>query len=146
MKDHSIYLELLGTSWLLVPYFSIGWYLFDLLEIGDYIGLATGFWKERYANHLKSFRHSKYSKDTRLSTHLWKLKGTDNQMPKLQWSVMKKSSPYSNISKRCMICLNEKLAIIQFEDHANLINKRNEAISKCLHQDKYLLKNYKSKD
>ena len=111
-----------------------------------YIGLATGFWKERYANHLKSFRHSKYAKDTRLSTHLWKLKGTNNQMPKLRWSVMKKSSPYSNISKRCMICLNEKLAIIQFEDHANLINKRNEAISKCLHQDKYLLKNYKSKD
>ena len=75
-------------------------------------GLATGFWKERYANHVKSFRHSKYSRDTRLSTYLWKLKDTDNQMPKLQWSVMKKSSAYSNISKRCMICLNEKLAII----------------------------------
>ena len=26
---------------------------------------------------------------------------------------------------------------IAFEDQANLINKRNEAISKCLHQDKY---------
>ena len=35
-----------------------------------YIGLSAGLWKERYANHIKSFRHEKYSKDTRLSTYI----------------------------------------------------------------------------
>jgi hypothetical protein len=40
-----------------------------------YIGMtaATTF-KERYANHISSFRHKKDSNKTELSKHIWKLK------------------------------------------------------------------------
>ena len=47
-----------------------------------------------------------------------------------------------NITKRCLLCLHEKLAIITFKDQDNLLNKR----SKLRHENKFLLSNYKSND
>ena len=50
---------------------------------------------------------------------------------------------YSNISKRCLPCLHEKLAIINIKDQDNLLNKRSELMNKCGHEHKFLLSNYK---
>ena len=41
------------------------------------------------------------------------------------------------------LCLLEKLYIIDFIDSNRLVNKRNEFISGCKHQNKLLLKNVK---
>ena len=46
---------------------------------------------------------------------------------------------YSNITKRCPLCLQEKLAIISYEKPEELLNKRSELISKCRHQNKFLI-------
>ena len=54
--------------------------------------------------------------------------------------------PYKNTTKRCMLCLQENLAIITYPNHNDLLNKGTELISKCRHQSKYLLKNYDTKD
>ena len=43
----------------------------------------------------------------------------------------------------CKLCLLEKLYIIDFIDNNRLLNKRNEFISGCKHQNKLLLKNVK---
>ena len=67
-------------------------------------------------------------------------------MPTLKWSVVKFVPPYSNISKKCLLCLHEKLEIVNFEDQDHLLNKRSELISKCRHANKYLLRNYKAND
>ena len=48
-------------------------------------------------------------------------------------------------SKRCLQCLNEKLAIALHKDD-NMLNKRSEIISKCRHRNKYMLASYDSKD
>ena len=52
---------------------------------------------------------------------------------------------YNQSSKRCLLCLNEKLAIALHGDD-NMLNIRSEVISKCRHRNKYMLANYDSKD
>lgn len=111
-----------------------------------YIGATAGEWKKRYRNHVKSFNNPKYREETSLSIHNWKIKESLDQFPKLEWSIVKSCKPYSNISKRCSLCLNEKLMIISSINSPDILNKRSEATSKCLHEDKYLLKNFKDKD
>ena len=108
-----------------------------------YIGLAED-WKARYGNHTKSFKHKKYANETSLSSYVWELKDK-GKTPSLTWSIVKSIPSYTNISKRCLLCLHEKVAIITYENQRELINKRNEMISKCPHENKYLLKNYKNK-
>ena len=43
----------------------------------------------------------------------------------------------------CYLCLNEKLFIIEHQAN-NLLNQRNELISKCRHKNKFNLMNYKT--
>ena len=67
------------------------------------------------------------------------------EMPRIKWSIIKTAPAYNNISKRCTLCLQEKLHIIEFPDQKNLLNRRSELVSKCRHTNKYLLKNFKNK-
>ena len=53
---------------------------------------------------------------------------------------MRCAIPYSNISKKCFLCLHEKLVIITYPRQHELLNKRSEVFCKCLHENKYLLK------
>ena len=46
-------------------------------------------------------------------------------------------------SKRCSLCFNEKLKILDKEN--NLLNKKSEIISKCQHQNNYMLQTLASK-
>ena len=50
--------------------------------------------------------------------------------PKVKWEIVTKCIPYNQKTKRCLLCLNEKLAIATYKEH-NLLNKRNEITSKC---------------
>ena len=49
--------------------------------------------------------------------------------PKVKWETVKKCLSYNPQTKQCLLCLNEKLEIATCKDH-NLLNKRNEIISK----------------
>ena len=51
-----------------------------------------------------------------------------------------RARPYHNSSKRCDLCLAEKLHIIKRSNN-NLLNKRSELVSKCRHENKFYLKN-----
>ena len=46
---------------------------------------------------------------------------------------------YNPTSKRCNVCLTEKLEILDDPDK-NLLNKTSEIISQCRHKNKYRLK------
>ena len=63
----------------------------------------------------------------------------------LKWSIVKCVTSYSHILKNFLLCIQEKLEIVNFEDQDHLLNKRSELISKCRHANKYLLLNYKAK-
>ena len=67
-----------------------------------------------------------------------------NEMPTLKWSIVKSVPSYSNISKRCLLCLHKKLEIVNFGDQDHLLNKHSDLIAQCRHANNYLLHNCKS--
>ena len=75
--------------------------------------------------------------ETELSKHVWNLKdhGLDSNLSR---GMHKMASPYQCSSKRCDLCLPEKVSII-CADPDTLLNKRTELISKCRHRNKFLL-------
>ena len=59
----------------------------------------------------------------------------------LDWSILDKAKRYSQSSKELMLCLTEQQQIIF--STKNLLNKRNELLTKCRHENKFYLANYK---
>jgi hypothetical protein len=102
-----------------------------------YIGLTELTFKKRYYNHVQSFKKEAKKHSTELSRYVWQLK-KKKKPHTISWSIVTKARPYSNGSKRCDLCLTEKLAIIN-ADKQNLLNKRSELISKCRHENKFYL-------
>ena len=74
------------------------------------------------------------------------IKDKYKETPSLKWSVVKPVPGYSKITIKCLLCIHEKLEIINYPNQEELLNKRSELISKCHHVNNYLLSNYESKD
>lgn len=96
----------------------------------------------RYNNHNKSFNNRKYQSETELSSYIWNLKDKNTQFS-IKWRTAATAQPYRCGSRRCDLCLTEKVIIVT-SDPDKCINKRDELVSKCRHQNKYKLKNFKS--
>ena len=109
-----------------------------------YIGLAETTFKQRFANHTKAFKHSKYEHNTELSKYVWKLKAVDI-VPIVKWSILKTVNSVPKLNN-CKLCLSEKLYIIESLGDNDMLNKRSEFVSKCRHLNKYVLKNLKRSD
>ena len=106
-----------------------------------YYGTSEGTFKQRYGNHKKSFNHEKHRTDTELSKEYWRLKELKAQ-PQVQFSILKRCPPTKRTGI-CYLCLNEKLFIIEHQGN-DLLNQRNELISKCRHKIKFKLMNHKT--
>ena len=73
-----------------------------------YIRLTENDFKTRYRNHTTSFQHTKHRNSTELSKHIWTLK--ENIIDHfISWRIPSWRSPYNSASKRCNLCLKEKL-------------------------------------
>ena len=59
----------------------------------------------------------------------------------LDLRILQKAKPYSRASKKCMLCLTEKYHVIF--STKNLLNKDNEMVTKCRHENKFYLANQK---
>ena len=106
----------------------------------DYIGLTEPPFKLRHANHMTSFRHEKYASRTELSKHVWGMKQRQEDFT-VKWSILEKARAYSNTTKRCNLCISEKLQIITAEKSRRL-NSRCEIVSKCRHANKFTISNF----
>ena len=104
-----------------------------------YIGLTEGTFKSRYYGHTNSFSHEKNENSTELSKKVWELKRKNTDF-KLSWRIIDKATPYKGGSAVCNLCLTEKYHILT-SNSKNLLNSRHELVSKCRHQNKFLLKN-----
>ena len=109
-----------------------------------YIGIAETTFKKRFSNHKKSFKIERYHKETELSKEVWDIKRR-NFTPTVTWQIIKSLNMSNNTNTRCLLCLNEKLEILTYQQN-NLLNQRNELISKCRHLNKKTLKHFDSKD
>ena len=109
----------------------------------NYIGLTEGTFKQRYTQHKLSFRNRNHSNSTELSKHIWTLKDNNTNFT-INWSILATAPACSNKSKRCHLCLTEKLYLIRAEK-PSLLNKRSELISKCRHENMFYLANFTSR-
>lgn len=105
-----------------------------------YIGATEPSFKARFANHQTSLRHEKYRNATELSKYAWQLKEKGKDFS-ISWKILQRARPYSNIAKRCSLCLAEKTSIILAKD-PGILNSRTELVSKCRHANKFKLKNF----
>ena len=109
-----------------------------------YYSVCETAFKLRYANHKKTFNNIKYQTDTELSNEYWNIISA-NKTSNVSWEILGTHKSYKQSSKRCLLCLNEKLAIALHKDD-NMLNKRPEIISKCRHRNKYMPASCDSKD
>ena len=114
---------------------SIKSYIYTSSNSFVYYRTSEGEFKSRYNNHTKSFKQRECMNEIELSKHVWNLKahGLDNNLP---WEIQEKASLYQCDSKRCDLCLSEKVSMI-CADPDTLLNKRTELISKCRHRNKF---------
>ena len=94
-----------------------------------YFGSCETTFKKQFSNHKKSFNLKEYKNETELSNEIRQIKNSADH-PKVKWKIVKKCIPYSPQTKCCLLCLNKKLENAAYKEH-NLLNKRNEIVSKC---------------
>ena len=103
-----------------------------------YIGATAPTFKLRLGNHTKSFRHLHYSKDSKLSKHIWSLK-RQNADYDTKWKIISKvKQPFNPVTGVCHLCTEEKYQII-FNSELGSLNKRDEMKNHCRHKTKFLL-------
>ena len=61
--------------------------------------------------------------------------------PSDRFSVISKQKEYNPETKKCYLCLKEKLEIMKVIENPNNINKKSELMGYCLHRYKSLLSN-----
>ena len=102
------------------PYiFTGGVTISDTTKQETYVGSTENQFKTRYRSHLSSFKNSKYRNSTELSKYIWTLKDTNVQYS-IKWKVIKRCRPYSNISKRCYLCLHENFVVMYHPELCSL--------------------------
>ena len=110
-----------------------------------YYGACSTTFKDRLANHKKSFKNEEYRHETELSNEFWRTKKKRKKEPIVKWEIAQRCSAYNQTTGRCTLCLHEKLKIATHAGN-NLLNKRNELVSKCRHQGKYALSKFDARD
>ena len=113
-------------------------------ETKVYYGICDATFKLRYANHKKSFSHRNHKLDTEISNKFWRIKDNKHNA-NITWEILGRHQAYNTSSKRCSLCLNEKLKIVLQRDN-NMLNRQTEILNKCRHKNKYVLTSYDSKD
>ena len=100
------------------------------------IRLCDTTFKLRYRNHICSFKNEQYRHATELCKYIWNLKGQSVKY-NIKWKKVKQARLYSNVNKKCNLCLWEKYFIICQPNTATL-SKRSELTSYCRHSKKFL--------
>ena len=107
----------------------------------NYIGMTQGPFKDREREHHNSFTNTKKKNSSKVATHMWLERENGEDPSTISWSVIDRAPAYRNGDLHCRLCLTEKYHII-FQPFTKL-NKRNEIISKCRHENKFRLCNFK---
>ena len=111
-------------------------------EVGDpetYIGMTSTHFKERLANHDKSFNHLKYSTETSLSKFIWKLKGKKIGYS-INWRIVDRAPVFNPVTRVCKLCTLEKFYIL-YRPELSSLNQHDEIFKPCPHRFAPLLEN-----
>ena len=113
----------------------------DIIENHLYcIGLTENAFKDRFYKHKNSFKYESKRNATELSNFVWENKHANTET-NLVWNVLDKAGAYKQEAERYLLCLTDKYHIIFSK--LNLLNSRNELVTKCRHENKFYLANFK---
>ena len=90
----------------------------------NYYGTCEKSFKERYNNHTSSFKNKSRQKSTELSNYIWELNENAENYT-IYWLIAMKAHPYICGTRKCDLCLCEKLMIAR-ANSASLLHKRDE--------------------
>ena len=105
-----------------------------------YIGLTESFFEDRLYKHKNLFKYENKRNATELSDFIWDQKSKNIDVS-LEWSILEKATIFTRF-KELYALLNREVPHLIFGTYH--LNKHNELISKCRHENKYYLSNYKS--
>ena len=104
-----------------------------------YIGSTEGQFKKRQYQHKSDFKYEKNKNKTTLAHYVWTMKEKGKE-PNVTWEIVKKCNKYRCGSKKCDLCLTEKLEILKGRKNGErMLNKRSELMNKCRHKRKFIL-------
>ena len=111
-------------------------------EYSHYIALTENTFKDRLYKHKNSFRYERKKNATELSNFAWENKHANTETS-LEWisRVLDKAKSYKPGSRKCMLCLIKKYHILFSK--LNLLNLHSELVTRCRHENKFYLSNYK---
>ena len=101
-----------------------------------YTGVTARSFKVRFYEHNTDMRKVNSRIKSNLSSHVWDLKDSGINF-KVSWKTKERSSAYNSTTKKCRICLKEKLHILYKREGATL-NRRSEIFNTCRHRTKNL--------
>ena len=101
-----------------------------------YVGCTNTSFKTRYRNHMSDFNLA-HRKGTELSKYYRQLK-REGITPIVRWSILSKADPYSNVNRRCNLCIEERF-IIRFRPQMASLNKKDDLVSSCRHKKTFLI-------
>ena len=93
-----------------------------------YLWTVEGDFKNRYYNHISSFKTKTKMYKTTLARYVWGLKQRQNITTALKWYIVKYVPSYSNITKSYVLCLHEKFEILTYPNQDELWNKRSNEL------------------
>ena len=105
-----------------------------------YICLTENTFKDRLYKHKNSFGYESKKNAAELSNILWENKHANTETS-LEWKILDKAKSYQSGSRKSLLCLTEKYHILFSK--LNLLNSRSELVTKCRHENKFDLSNYK---
>ena len=93
-----------------------------------YLWTVEGDFKNRYYNHISSFKTKTKMYKTTLARYVWGLKQRQNITTALKWYIVKYVPSYSSITKSYVLCLHEKFEILTYPNQDELWNKRSNEL------------------
>ena len=102
-----------------------------------YIGSTAGSFKDRYTEHVSSFKLEYKETSTKLATYIWELKRKSINY-NIKWRILRHAKAYTPESQKCRLCTAEKVEIL-FSDRSRMLNKRSEIMNKCRHKARHKL-------
>ena len=114
-------------------------------ELKKYIGCCATTFKVRYGNHKSECKLPAKRYATKMSGHVWNSKDRKTEY-NIKWRIRQEARSYNPVSARCLLCLTEKLLIMQANPPEDYLNDRTELLVKCRHRNKFLLSNVNKKN
>ena len=102
-----------------------------------YVGMTANKFKDRFSKHKWDFKHRPENGATKLADHIWKLQDNAEEF-KIEWEIVKRANPFSPVSRKCNLCIEEKYQILFNPGQASL-NSRLELFASCRHKPARLL-------